>query len=192
MEIIKRSGEVELFAADKLERALKAASLDLPQVDPERLVERVLPSLTSTESTDTRSVALAVTLAAAEMGTFEPEYDKFAGRYLISIIDKDVASHGITKFSESIKKGHAVGLISDSTAEFVKNHAEELDNTINPARCDSRQISFAPPNKAHCARNASNVVTSCCVWAGKRYRGSENFLRNTFIARVFARNAYSF
>lgn len=134
MEIIKRSGEVELFAADKLERALKAASLDLPQVDPERLVERVLPSLTSTESTDTRSVALAVTLAAAEMGTFEPEYDKFAGRYLISIIDKDVASHGITKFSESIKKGHAVGLISDSTAEFVKNHAEELDNTINPAR----------------------------------------------------------
>jgi ribonucleoside-diphosphate reductase alpha chain len=64
----------------------------------------------------------------------EPEYSLLAARFMDRLVLQEVDGQGITCFSESIRFGHACGIIADETLALVDAHADVLDAAIEPNR----------------------------------------------------------
>jgi ribonucleoside-diphosphate reductase alpha chain len=60
----------------------------------------------------------------------EPNYSRLAGRLLATVIDKEVRNQNIHSFSQSVLIGHELGIIGDTTVEFVTANARKLDDTV--------------------------------------------------------------
>ena len=60
----------------------------------------------------------------------EPNYSRLAGRLLATVIDKEVRNQNIHSFSQSVLVGHELGIIGDTTVEFVTANARKLDDTV--------------------------------------------------------------
>ncbi|MDH2425272.1 ribonucleoside-diphosphate reductase subunit alpha [Sphaerisporangium sp. TRM90804] len=130
MRVRKRDGAFEPVDVDKIVRAIERWAGGLTDVDPLRVATKTVSGLydgASTAELDRLSIQ-----TAAEMIGEEPQYSRLAARLLSGYIGKEVREQGVASFSQSIRLGHAQGLIGDATAEFVRADARELDDAIDP------------------------------------------------------------
>ena len=132
MHVRKRNGGLEPADVMKIVRAVERSSGELESVDPLRVATRTISGLydgATTSELDELSIRTAASLIAEE-----PEYSKLAARLLAVFIDKEVRNQDIHSFSQSVKAGHALGLIDDRVAEFAAVNARKLDDAITPER----------------------------------------------------------
>ena len=121
MRVKKRSGALEPVDVNKIVNSIARASEGLLGVDPMRVATRTIsawPTVPRTRELDDLSIRTAAGLIVEE-----PNYSRLASRLLATVIDKEVRNQNIPSFSESIKVGHAEGLVADHVLEFVEANA---------------------------------------------------------------------
>lgn len=132
MHVRKRSGALETADVMKIVRAVERSSGTLESVDPLRVATRTISGLydgATTQELDELSIRTAASLIAEE-----PEYSKLAARLLGVFVEKEVQNQDIHSFSQSVKTGHALGLIADGVAEFVAENSRKLNDAIQMER----------------------------------------------------------
>ncbi|MEV5411291.1 ribonucleoside-diphosphate reductase subunit alpha [Thermopolyspora sp. NPDC052614] len=129
MHVRKRNGTTEPVDVNKIVRAVGRWADDLTDIDPMRVATKTISGLydgATTAELDRLSIQ-----TAAELIGEEPQYSRLAARLLSGYIDKEVRGQGVASFSQSIRLGHAEGLIGDETATFVAANARKLDDAID-------------------------------------------------------------
>jgi ribonucleoside-diphosphate reductase alpha chain len=132
MQVRKRSGSLETADVMKIVRAVERSSGELSEVDPLRIATRTISGLydgATTAELDELSIRTAASLIAEE-----PQYSKLAARLLSVYVEKEVQNLDIQSFSQSVKAGHALGLIDDHVAAFVTENSRKLNDAIEPDR----------------------------------------------------------
>ncbi|WP_261370207.1 ribonucleoside-diphosphate reductase subunit alpha [Lysobacter antibioticus] len=129
MSVTKRSGRREPVDLNKIVRAVTRCGEGLYSVDPMRVATRTISGLydgATTRELDELSIRTAALLTAEE-----PEYGRLAARLLAGVIEKEVAGIEIHAFSQSIQRGHELGLINQRLLEFVQANARKLNDAID-------------------------------------------------------------
>lgn len=132
MHVMKRDGSLEPVDVNKIVRAVSRCCDGLDEVDPLRIATRTISGLydgATTAELDQLSIQTAASLIAEE-----PQYSRLAGRLLATFINKEVHNQEIHSFSQSVKRGHELGLINDATLELVSQSARKLNHTIDTER----------------------------------------------------------
>ena len=129
MRVRKRNGSLEEADVSKIVRAVGRSSEQLNAVDPLRVATKTINGLY--DGTTTRELDELSIRTAASLITEEPQYSKLAARLLCVYIDKEIQNQDIQSYSQSVKLGHYVGLISDDVARFVATNARKLNETID-------------------------------------------------------------
>ncbi|MEO0651868.1 MAG: ribonucleoside-diphosphate reductase subunit alpha, partial [Planctomycetota bacterium] len=132
MRVRKRNGGYEPVDVNKIVRAVHRCGVGLDAVDPLRVATRTISGLydgATTSELDQLSIQTAASLIAEE-----PQYSKLAARLLGTFIHKEVKNQDIQSFSQSIRAGHAAGLISDRVKDFVQENKRKLNDAIDPSR----------------------------------------------------------
>ncbi|MEU4201779.1 ribonucleoside-diphosphate reductase subunit alpha [Streptomyces sp. NPDC039022] len=115
-------------------------TVDLPATDPGKIAAAALRGRhPGSDEAELRSLAME---AAAGLIGDEPQYSKLAARLLTRAIAEEAAAEGAVAFSASVAVGHREGLIADSTAEFVRTHADRLDELVERALTDGADDRF--------------------------------------------------
>ncbi|WP_414487025.1 ATP cone domain-containing protein, partial [Stenotrophomonas maltophilia] len=131
MRVTKRDGSVETVDLNKIVRAVQRAAEGLHAVDPMRVATRTVSGLyngATTQELDELSIRTAALLIGEE-----PEYGRLAARLLAGFIADEVAGQDIHAFSQSVSRGHEVGLINDRLLNFVQTNARKLNDAIDGA-----------------------------------------------------------
>lgn len=132
MRVRKRNGDLEGVDVNKIVRAVARCSEGLDGVDPMRVATRTISGLVD-GATTTELDDLSIRTASA-LVTEEPNYSRLAGRLLATVIHKEVQGHDVHSFSQSVALGQRLGLIADTTAEFVAANARKLNDAIDHQR----------------------------------------------------------
>ena len=131
MSVTKRNGRQEPVDLNKIVRAVQRNCDGLHAIDPMRVATRTISGLydgATTRELDELSIRTAALLTAEE-----PEYSRLAARLLADTIGKEVTGQEIHAFSQSILRGHEVGLINDRLLEFVQTNARKLNDALDGA-----------------------------------------------------------
>jgi ribonucleoside-diphosphate reductase alpha chain len=134
MHVRKRNGTLEPVTVDKIIRAVQRCAVGLAHVDPMRVAIKTIGGLydgSTTKELDQLSIQTASSLIAEE-----PEYSRLAARLLDRYIEKEVQNQNIFSFSQSIDAGLRFGLISATTAAFVRDNARKLNSAIDERMSD--------------------------------------------------------
>ena len=134
MHVRKRNGALEPVDVNKIVRAVQRSSHGLTHVDAIRVASKTIGGLydgATTRELDTISIDTAASLIAEE-----PQYSRLAARLLLATIVKEVSALNLHSFSQSIAHGHAEGVVSKATAEFVLTHARKLNHAIDDTFSD--------------------------------------------------------
>ncbi len=131
MRVTKRSGRQELVDVSKIVRAVQRCCEGLYAVDPMRVATRTISGLYN--GATTRELDELSIRTAAMLTTEEPEYSRLAARLLAGYIAKEVAGQEIYAFSQSISRGHEVGLINERLLDFVQTNARKFNDALDPA-----------------------------------------------------------
>ena len=134
MHVRKRNGALEPVDVNKIVRAVQRSSHGLTHVDAIRVASKTIGGLydgATTRELDTISIDTAASLIAEE-----PQYSRLAARLLLATIVKEVSALNLHSFSQSIAHGHAEGVVSKATAEFVQTHARKLNHAIDDTFSD--------------------------------------------------------
>ncbi len=132
MRVRKRNGSLEPVDLNKIVNAIARCAEGLMNVDAMRVATRTISALA--DGATTRELDELSIRTAAGFIVEEPNYSKLAARQLAEYIDKEVRNQNIPWFSESVRAGHAVGLVGDDVAEFVEANAPTLNAAINTDR----------------------------------------------------------
>ncbi|MDO5505263.1 MAG: ribonucleoside-diphosphate reductase subunit alpha [Pseudoxanthomonas suwonensis] len=128
MTVTKRDGSRQPVDLNKIVHAITRCIEGLHAVDPMRVATRTISGLydgASTRELDELSIRTAALLTGEE-----PEYGRLAARLLANVIAKEVAGQEIHAFSQSVARGHEVGLINDRLLDFVQINARKLNDAI--------------------------------------------------------------
>lgn len=128
MFVRKRNGALEPVNVNKIVRAVGRCAIGLKNVDAMRIATKTIGGLhdgSSTKELDSLSI-----YTASQLISEEPEYSQLAARLLNVYIKKEVENQNIYSFSQSVKTGHRVGLISDTAAKFIQENARKLNDAI--------------------------------------------------------------
>ena len=128
MMVRKRNGDLEPVDLNKIVRAIHRCAEGLSGVDPMKIATRTISGLCDGATTE-ELAALSIRTASTLM-VEEPNYSRLAGRLLATVIDKEVRNQNIHSFSQSVLIGHELGIIGDTTVEFVTANARKLDDTV--------------------------------------------------------------
>ncbi len=129
MCVTKRNGRREPVDLNKIVRAVTRCSEGLHSVDPMRVATRTISGLydgASTRELDELSIRTAALLTAED-----PEYGRLAARLLAQVIEKEVSGQEIHAFSQSIARGHELGLINERLLGFVQANARKLNDALD-------------------------------------------------------------
>ncbi len=132
MQVKKRNGALEPVDLNKIVNAVARCAEGLLNVDAMRVATRTISALA--DGATTRELDELSIRTAAGFTVEEPNYSKLAARLLATYVDKEVRNQNIPWFSESIRAGHAAGLIGDDVAAFVEENAPALNAAINTDR----------------------------------------------------------
>src|SRR5689334_1893034 len=135
MAVTKRSGRREPVDLNKIVRAITRCAEGLYAIDPMRVATRTISGLydgASTRELDELSIRTAAMLTAEE-----PEYGRLAARLLAGYIAKEVGGQEIHAFSQSVARGHELGLINERLLGFVQANARKLNDALD-ANLDQR------------------------------------------------------
>ncbi len=131
MRVTKRNGASEAVDLNKIVRAVTRAAEGLHAVEPMRVATRTISGLydgATTAELDELSIRTAALLTGEE-----PEYGRLAARLLSSVIAKEVAGQEIHAFSQSVARGHELGLINDRLLGFVQANSRKLNDALDAA-----------------------------------------------------------
>src|SRR5690606_21768186 len=131
MTVTKRNGRREPVDLNKIVRAVTRCCEGLHAVDPMRVATRTISGLydgASTRELDELSIRTAALLSGEE-----PEYGRLAARLLAGLIEKEVAGQEIHAFSQSVQRGHDLGLVNDRLLGFVQANARKLNDALDPS-----------------------------------------------------------
>ena len=134
MRVRKRNGAYEPVLVDKIIRAVERCAAGLSSVDPMRVAIKTIGGLYDGSTTKELDL-LSIQTAAASIAE-EPEYSRLAARLLATYIEKEVQSQNIFSFSQSIEAGWKLGLVSETTATFVRDNARKLNSAIEDMLSD--------------------------------------------------------
>ena len=129
MSVTKRNGAREPVDLNKIVRAIQRSCEGLHAIDPMRVATRTISGLydgASTRELDELSIRTSALLTAEE-----PEYSRLAARLLAAYITKEVTNQEIHAFSQSISRGHEVGLINERLLHFVQTNARKLNDALD-------------------------------------------------------------
>jgi ribonucleoside-diphosphate reductase alpha chain len=129
MRVTKRNGQREPVDLNKIVRAVSRCCEGLHSVDPMRVATRTISGLydgASTRELDELSIRTAALLTAED-----PEYGRLAARLLSQVVDKEVAGQEIHAFSQSIRRGHELGLINARLLGFTQANARKLNDALD-------------------------------------------------------------
>ncbi|KGM57318.1 ribonucleoside-diphosphate reductase [Lysobacter arseniciresistens ZS79] len=129
MGVTKRNGAHEPVDLNKIVRAIGRCCDGLHAVDPMRVATRTISGLydgATTRELDELSIRTAALLTAEE-----PEYGRLAARLLAGVIGKEVAALDINAFSQSVQRGHELGLVNERLLGFVQANARKLNDAID-------------------------------------------------------------
>jgi len=129
MSVTKRNGGHEPVDLNKIVRAVQRCCEGLHAVDPMRVATRTISGLydgASTRELDELSIRTAALLIGEE-----PEYGRLAARLLANYIAKEVSGQEIHAFSQSVARGHEVGLINERLLHFVQTNARKLNDALD-------------------------------------------------------------
>jgi len=129
MTVTKRNGRREPVDLNKIVRAILRQCDGLHAVDPMRVATRTISGLydgASTRELDELSIRTAALLTAEE-----PEYGRLAARLLAEGITKEVTGQEIHAFSQSVSRGHELGLVNERLLAFVQAHARKLNDALD-------------------------------------------------------------
>ena len=129
MSVTKRNGGTEPVDLNKIVRAIQRCCDGLHAVDPMRVATRTISGLyngATTQELDELSIRTAALLIGEE-----PEYGRLAARLLANFIAKEVSGQEIHAFSQSVARGHEVGLINERLLNFVQVNARKLNDAVN-------------------------------------------------------------
>ena len=132
MRVRKRNGGTEPVNVNKIVRAVNRCCVGLPDVDALRVATKTISGLydgASTRELDQLSIQTAAGLIVEE-----PQYAKLGARLLAGYVEKEVRGQEIHAFSQSIARGHELGLINERLAEFVLKNARKLNDSIASER----------------------------------------------------------
>ena len=130
MTVTKRDGSRQVVDLNKIVNAITRCAEGLHAVDPMRVATRTISGLydgASTRELDELSIRTAALLTGEE-----PEYGRLAARLLAGVIAKEVAGQEIHACSQSVARGHELGLINDRLLAFVQANARKLNDAIDP------------------------------------------------------------
>ncbi len=128
MRVLKRNGGIEPVDVTKIVRAVGRCCPGLRHVDANRVAIKTISGLydgASTKELDQLSIQTAASLIAEE-----PEYSRLAARLLSAYISKEVRGQFIHSFSQSVLRGHELGLINERLVNFVTVNQRKLDDAI--------------------------------------------------------------
>jgi len=131
MTVTKRDGRREPVDLNRIVRAITRAAEGLHAVDPMRVATRTISGLydgATTAELDELSIRTAALLTAEE-----PEYGRLAARLLAAVIAKEVAGQDIHAFSQSVVRGHELGLLNERLLGVVQAQARKLNHALDPA-----------------------------------------------------------
>lgn len=132
MRVRKRSGKLEPVNVLKIVERVTRLCGGLTEIDPHRVAIRAISGLydgATTKELDDLCVQTASLLISEE-----PQYSLLAARLLSTYIDEEVLTLGVRNFMESVEFGYKAGILSETTALFVRKHREKLEAHINPLR----------------------------------------------------------
>ncbi|MBG01529.1 MAG: ribonucleoside-diphosphate reductase subunit alpha [Acidimicrobiaceae bacterium] len=132
MRVKKRNGDLEEVDVNKIVNAVARCAEGLPGVDPMRVATRTISALA--DGATTRELDELSIRTAAGLIVEEPRYSRLAGRLLATYIDKEVRNQNIPWFTESVSRGHELGVIGDSAIAFVMEHASTLNAAVDSSR----------------------------------------------------------
>jgi ribonucleoside-diphosphate reductase alpha chain len=132
MRVRKRNGELEPVDVNKIVNAVATCSEGLRGIDPMRVATRTISALA--DGATTRELDELSIRTAAGLIVEEPGYSRLAARLLATYVDKEVRNQNIPWFTESISRGHAVGVIGDEVMDFATANAPTLNAAINSSR----------------------------------------------------------
>ncbi|MCB9763452.1 MAG: ribonucleoside-diphosphate reductase subunit alpha [Alphaproteobacteria bacterium] len=132
LRVRKPGGRKEPLDLSTLTRLVEQHAEGLDGVDAALLASRVFDGLYD-GVTEGELDHLLVQIPAA-MTAEEPDYSFLGARLLHRLLVKEVRAQGIETFADSVRVGHAQGIISDETFAFVRAHADALNQTIDDRR----------------------------------------------------------
>ncbi|RZA13538.1 MAG: ribonucleoside-diphosphate reductase subunit alpha, partial [Proteobacteria bacterium] len=130
----KRNGDRIPLDSEKLLEAIRSLSYGLHEVNPKHILDKVINGLydgVTTEEIDNLVIATTAMLISEE-----PEYSKLAARQLHHFIRDEVSKLNVLSFSDSVKYGVRVGILSDDVENFVGKHASALNDAIDHRRSE--------------------------------------------------------
>jgi ribonucleoside-diphosphate reductase alpha chain len=134
MRVKKRNGSFVPVDVNKIVNVVIACSNGLKEVDPLRVATKAISGLydgATTKELDELAISTSSMLISED-----PEYSKLSARLLNRYIQEEVELQGIIKFSDSVMRGHELGLISKEKADFVAEHKEALNLIVNKQNND--------------------------------------------------------
>ncbi|WP_183423451.1 ribonucleoside-diphosphate reductase subunit alpha [Luteibacter sp. Sphag1AF] len=129
MRVTKRNGGHEVVDVNKIVRAVTRSADGLFAVDPMRVALKTIGGLydgATTQELDQLSIRTSAALTAEE-----PEYGQLAARLLSAFVDKEVSGQEIQSFSQSILRGHELGILNDRLRDFVTVNSRKLNDAID-------------------------------------------------------------
>jgi ribonucleoside-diphosphate reductase alpha chain len=129
MRVQKRNGDFEPVNLDKIVRAVGRSCFGLSRVDALRVATKTISGLydgATTQELDELSIQTAASLTAEE-----PEYAQLAARLLAQTIEKEVQNLNVHSFSQSVERGHELGLIGERLLRFVRDNARKLNDAVD-------------------------------------------------------------
>jgi len=130
MRVTKQNGASEPALVEKIVRAVSRSCVGLSDVDALRVATKTISGLydgATTRELDQLSIQTAAGLIAEE-----PQYARLAARLLSTFIDKEVRNQGVHAFSQSVARGHELGLVDERLLEFVRRSSRKLDDAVDP------------------------------------------------------------
>lgn len=134
MRVRKRNGNLQPVDVNKIVNVVIACSTGLRQVDPMRIATKAISGLY--DGATTKELDELCIQTASMLITEDPEYSKLASRLLNRYIQEEVSLQNIQKFSDSVKIGFELGLISEEKYHFVIDNKEALNLIVAPQRDD--------------------------------------------------------
>lgn len=132
--IRKRNGERELLNRERLLETITSLCYGLHEVDAELILDKVINGLY--DGVTAEEIDRLLTQTTAMLIAEEPEYSKLAARQLHQSILDEVGKLKIRSFSDSIRHGFHVGILSERVYNFVMEHQEALDRAIDHRRSE--------------------------------------------------------
>ena len=132
MQIFKRDGSREDVDINKIVYAIEYHASGLDGVDPLKIAQICFSGLYDGAATKDID-ELAIRTAASKI-TEHPNYSKLAANMLAMFIRKELTTQDISSFTQSIEKGFELGLVSEETADFVRQNKHKPQLSVKGNR----------------------------------------------------------